>query len=165
MDFAKLYDEDIETWAELQVAALRRLAAMPGPWANAIDWENVIEEIKDLGAERRRQVQSFLENAFAHILKIVGDPNSLSAEHWKKEIQTFWKQAHENAERSMRSRIDMDKIWQRACKQASNALEAFDRTLPEVPRSCPYSFDDVLDQDFDPLLHLRILGIRRTGQP
>ena len=46
MDFATLYAEDVETWAELQVDALRRLAATPGSWANIIDWENVLEEIE-----------------------------------------------------------------------------------------------------------------------
>ena len=63
MDFATLYEDDVETWAELQVAALRRLAAIPGPWANTVDWENVIEEIEDLGSEKRTSVESLLENA------------------------------------------------------------------------------------------------------
>ena len=70
MEFSTLYDEDTETWAELQVVALRRLACTPGPWANAIDWENVIEEVEDLGAERRRAVESLLENAFVHVLRL-----------------------------------------------------------------------------------------------
>jgi hypothetical protein len=61
LDFATLYEDDIETWAELQVEALRRLAAMPGPWANKIDWENVIEEIEDVGSNQRRAVESLLE--------------------------------------------------------------------------------------------------------
>jgi hypothetical protein len=93
MDFATLYAEDVETWAELQVDALRRLAATPGSWANIIDWENVLEEIESLGSEQRRAVESLLENALAHALKVVGDPNSLSTERWKKEIVNFLRQA------------------------------------------------------------------------
>lgn len=54
MDFATLYKEDIETWAETQIAALRRLAEHPGPLANVIDWENVIEEIEDLAPKGER---------------------------------------------------------------------------------------------------------------
>jgi Domain of unknown function DUF29 len=163
MDFTALYTEDVETWAELQVEALRRLAATPGPWANVIDWENVIEEIESLGSEQRHAVESLLLEVFAHIIKIAADPESLSAEHWKNEVQNFWAQAQEMAKPAMRSRINMEKIWPRACKLASGSLEAFDRTLPAVPQSCPYSFDDLLDRDFDPLLSLPVTW--RMGRP
>ncbi|HKH35064.1 MAG TPA: DUF29 domain-containing protein [Beijerinckiaceae bacterium] len=137
MDFATLYAEDVETWAELQVAALRRLAATPGPWSNVIDWENVIEEIEDLGSEQRRAVESLLENAFAHAIKIAADPESLSAEHWKREITVFLDQARAKMRPAMRSRIDMDKIWQNACKQASNVLEVFDRRTSDLRGAAP----------------------------
>jgi hypothetical protein len=156
MDFATLYEEDVETWAELQVAALRRLATTPGPWANAIDWKNVIEEIEELGSDRRRAVESLLENAFAHALKIVADPESLSSEQWKKEVRLFLAQARAKISPAMRSRIDMDEIWRNACRQASNALEAFDRRMPETPQQCPYSFDDIVDSTFDLLVKLQI---------
>ncbi len=165
MDFATLYAEDVETWAELQVDALRRLAATPGSWANIIDWENVIEEIESLASSQRREVKSLLEKAFLHVIKIVGDPDSLAVEQWKKEVQNFWRQAQDTAKPAMRSGIDMEEIWRRARKQASNALEVYDRELPEEPQSCPFTFDDVLDRDFDPLLSLRVLVIRRAAQP
>ena len=48
---ATLYDDDIVTWAEQQAAALRELAAKP-ELANAVDWENLIEEVETLGAQR-----------------------------------------------------------------------------------------------------------------
>jgi hypothetical protein len=156
MDFTTLYEADIETWAELQVAALRRLAVTPGPWANAIDWENVIEEVEDLRAERRRAVESLLENALVHVLKIAADPESLSVEHWREKVQEFWSQAHSKIKPAMRSRIDMQKIWERACKQASRALTVFDRSLPDGQKSCPYSLDDVFEDDFDLLRGLRM---------
>ena len=165
MDFATLYAEDVETWAELQVDALRRLAATPGSWANIIDWENVLEEIESLGSEQRRAVESLLENALAHALKVVGDPNSLSTERWKKEIVNFLRQARKKIKPAMRSRIDIEEIWQDACEQASDTLEAFDRTLPDVPQRCPFSFDDLLDADFDPLRDLRLLlTVNRTSR-
>jgi len=158
MNDATLYQDDVETWAELQVAALRRLATMPGPWANIIDWENVIEEIESLGSEQRRAVESLLENAFAHALKIEADPDSLSAEHWKGEVTAFLDQARAKMKPAMRSRIDMDKIWQNACKQASISLEAFDRTMPEVPQRCPCSFDEVMNGALGALIYLHLLG-------
>jgi Domain of unknown function DUF29 len=165
MDFATLYAEDVEAWAEVQVEALRRLATMRGPWANAIDLDNVIEEIESLGSEQRRAVEGLLVEVFAHVLKIAADPESLSAEHWKTEVRNFWAQAQEMARPAMRSRVDMEKIWRRGCKRASDSMEAFDRTPANVPQSCPYAFDDVLDRDFDPLHSLPVLMTRGTGQP
>ncbi len=48
MDQPTLYDDDIVTWADEQVAALRALAAR-SDLSNAVDWENVIEEIESVG--------------------------------------------------------------------------------------------------------------------
>ena len=157
MDSTTLYEEDVETWAEIQVAALRRLAQTPGPWANAVDWDNVIEEIEDLGSDRRHAVESLLEQAFAHALKIAGDPTSLSSEHWRLEIKAFLDQARTKIKRSMRSRIDMEGIWRCARKNAAESLKAFDLVPPDMPSSCPYTFDHVLDPDFEPLRDLRVL--------
>ena len=43
-----LYDTDAVTWAEQQAALLRRIAA--GERVNdQVDWENVVEEIEDVG--------------------------------------------------------------------------------------------------------------------
>jgi hypothetical protein len=150
MDFATLYEDDIETWAELQVAALRRLAEMPGPWANVIDWENVIEEIEDLGSEKRESVESLLENALVHLIKIVADPTSLSVVHWRREVRSFLLQARARAKRSMRPRIEMDDIWRKSVSGASNALEAYDHAIPlGLEDRSPFSFDDILYQDLD----------------
>ena len=163
MQTVTLFEEDFETWTELQVAALRRIASNSGPWTNTLDWENVIEEIEGLGSDQRRAVESLLENAFAHALKIVAEPDSLSAEHWKKEVTAFLDQAREKMRPAIRSRIDMEKIWQTACKQASNALEAFDRRMPEVPQRCPCSFDEAMGGTLESLLYLRLLAISKTA--
>ena len=77
MDAATLYDEDVLDWSERQVVELRRLAASPD-LTNAVDWENVIEEIESLGRRELKAVESLLENAFTHFLKILTDPESLS---------------------------------------------------------------------------------------
>ena len=157
MDFATLYEEDPETWAELQVETLRRLAATPGPWANAIDWENVIEEIDGVGSHQRRAVESLLVNAFTHALKIAADPDSLSARHWEKELISFLDQVRAKMRPAMRDRINMDEIWQDSCRQASNALEAFDKTLPQVRKQSPCSFDEISTGKFEALRYLKLI--------
>jgi hypothetical protein len=77
MDTATLCDDDIVTWSERQAAALRALAARP-ELSNAVDWDNVIEEIECLGRSEWKGVASQIRNALAHILKGYCDPDSLS---------------------------------------------------------------------------------------
>ncbi|WP_375462146.1 DUF29 domain-containing protein [uncultured Enterovirga sp.] len=159
MDFATLYEEDIETWAEIQVAALRRLAAIPGPWSNVIDWENVIEEIDDLSSDRKA-AESLLRNAFAHLLKAAADPDSLAVRRWRVDTSDFLDQARVKLKNSMRQRLDLDRVWMDARDAATNSLKEYDRALPpDIPRSCPFSFDDI--RALDPDVDLTALLLRR----
>ncbi len=50
-DLKTLYDEDFVAWAEHQAEALR--AAARGGSNQALDWENLAEEIEDLGKSLR----------------------------------------------------------------------------------------------------------------
>ena len=57
------YDTDLYEWTKEQADALRRRAA------NALDWDNLAEEIESLGKSDRRQIQSRLEVLLIHLLK------------------------------------------------------------------------------------------------
>ena len=155
MNDATLYDQDIEGWAEVQVAALRRLATVSGPWSNVIDWENVIEEIEDLGSERRRSVESLLGLVFVHLLKVGAQPHALTAHHWRAEVDNFLSLARSKGRKSIRARLDLDEIWRASLRDAERKLRPYDQTLPaDLPQSCPFTFEQlVLDPGFDPLAH------------
>jgi hypothetical protein len=58
-----LYDEDILLWSEQRADALRRQAL------NEIDWENVAEEIVDVGRRELRAAASHLVRASCPISK------------------------------------------------------------------------------------------------
>jgi hypothetical protein len=164
MDFATLYEEDIETWAEIQVAALRRLAATPGPWANAVDVENVVEEIEDLGSSQRAAVESLLQHAFAHAMKLLQDPASLSAKHWRAEVRGFLRQARKRLKPAVSRRIDLDEVWTEARVQAGTALEAFDRSLDDIPEACPFTIAEIADPTFDLLGELATVRRAERGR-
>jgi hypothetical protein len=64
-----LYERDALAWAEQQADLLRRLAS--GERLNAaVDWPNVIEEVRDVGLSELRACQSLLEQVLAHLLKL-----------------------------------------------------------------------------------------------
>ena len=75
------YDTDILLWSERQADALRRRAA------NEIDWDNVAEEIEDMGSSVVRAVASHLVQAILHDLKAEAWPLSREASQWRAEAR------------------------------------------------------------------------------
>ena len=75
MDAATLYDDDIVDLGGAAGGRPARLAARP-ELSNAVDWENIIEEIECLGRSEWKGVESQLINALAHILKGFCDSGS-----------------------------------------------------------------------------------------
>ena len=145
---AILYDDDILTWSEQQSAALRRLAGDPG-LSNAVDWENVIEEIEELGRSEFNAVESLLEQALTHLLKAHSDPGSLSRIAWGIETDEFLRQFRKRFTNSMRRKLDIDEIWQVAFKVSARELSAYRVPLrPGIPASSPFSLDDLLGEAF-----------------
>lgn len=145
---AILYDDDLLTWSEQQSAALRKLAGRPG-LSNAVDWENVIEEIESLGRHEFHAVESLLEQALVHLLKAYSDFGSLSRIAWGIETDEFLRQARKRFTNSMRRKLDLETIWQTAFKVSTRELTAYNVSpRPGIPRSCPFSLDDLLAETF-----------------
>jgi phytoene/squalene synthetase len=110
----------------------------------------VIEEIESLGRSQLQAVESLLENAFIHILKIFADPASLSQRQWRVETAGFLKGARKRFRPSMARAIDLAEIWREAIDSAERELKAYDRVPPaNIPLVCPFGLEDILDQAFD----------------
>ena len=149
MDQPSLYDDDIVTWAEQQASTLRELARRPD-LSNILDWENVAEEIESVGRSQIHAVESLLAQTLAHLLKRLSAPDALVVEHWRKETGTFQIAAKTRYERSMRQRLDWDKIWSLAQAQAKLGLTIYgDSLLPHLPARCPLGPDELLATPFD----------------
>jgi hypothetical protein len=148
MTDTSLYDTDIVAWADRQVEELRRLAE--AGVTNAVDWANVIEEIESVGRSERHAVESLLINALTHLLKMVGDPDSLSARAWRQEIVTFLDQAARRVTGSARAGLDLEELWRDALARARSSLELYDRALPpDLPTNCPFVVTDLLGKEVD----------------
>jgi hypothetical protein len=148
MTDASLYDTDFLSWTEEQVAALRALAQRPD-LSNAVDWENVIEEIECLGRSEWKGVASQIRNALAHILKGYCDPDSLSRVAWSIKTSNSLREARDDFRNSMREHIDMDTVWGKAFRQATDALLPYGVIIPpRIPGHCPFTLDEILDESF-----------------
>lgn len=145
------YERDALAWAEQQAALLGRLAA--GERVNdAIDWPNVIEEVRDVGLSELRSCRSLLQQAMTHLLKLHGWPHSAAAAHWRDEAGNFLDDAEQRFTPSMRQRIDIDQLYARALRRARMALD--DDALPSrpLPEACPFALDELLAGDVPGLI-------------
>jgi Domain of unknown function DUF29 len=161
MSQAADYDTDILEWSEQQASALRDLARTRHDLSNVIDWEHVAEEIEDVGRSQFVAVQSLIRQIFIHLIKAVSLPDAISMLHWRKEVGAFHGDLLDRITPSMRSRLDVDKIWQRALRQAELDLAASGAAvLPALPRQCPLDVADIVDSEFDLLRAVEILRER-----
>ena len=80
-----LYQRDGWSWARQQAEALRRRDLQ------AIDWDNVIEEIESVGRAERGRWVSNCARAIEHMLAVEHWKSATAGElkHWRKEIRAF----------------------------------------------------------------------------
>ena len=131
-----LYDDDILTWSEQQAELLRRRSA------NALDWDNLAEEIEDVGRSQLRAVESHLVQALLHDLKVAAWPLSRDVPHWRAEARGHRDDARAALTPSMAQRIDVSALYRRALRRMP---ETNDEQPPlPVPESCPQRLDDLL---------------------
>ena len=153
-----LYDEDFWSWTQEQAEALRRRDL------DAIDWENVIEEIETLGRREQRRWRSLCGRVIEHLLKMEHSPHGQNLDHWRKEILAWRAQMCRRLKRGggLRGKLDemLDEAWEdgRAdaidqlvdhARPASWAAEkalrrSWERRLPEER---PYALEDVAGYD------------------
>lgn len=150
MDGPALYDTDILAWTEEQAAALRALAGRRD-LPNALDLENVIEEIESVGRSQFHAVESRLRLMLEHLLKLASAPEAPARGHWVDEVLHWQAELLSLISPSMHQRIELDQQWRRACRLAERSLAAHgDRLSPGLPEACPFTLADFLVEDFDP---------------
>ena len=152
-----LYDKDSWTWARQQAEALRQ-----GDFA-AVDWENVIEEIEDLGLSEERAWTSSCKNVLSHMLKIEYSGAREACWHWVKEIRTWRREMYAKHldNPGMRSKFQklLAKAWHLGREAVLDDLpsegnppyrvEKHRRRVlaARIPEECPYDLVDVIGYD------------------
>ena len=84
-DKTSLYQQDGWSWSQQQAEALRCRDLQ------AIDWDNVIEEIESVGRAERGRWVSNAARAIEHLLAVEHWKSATAGElkHWRKEIRAF----------------------------------------------------------------------------
>lgn len=131
-----LYDDDILTWSEQQAELLRRRAA------NSLDWDNIAEEIEDVGRSQLRAVESHLVQALLHDLKAAAWPLSHEVPHWQAEARGQRDDARAAFTPSMAQRIDVSALYRRALRRMPETIDGQPPLL--VPEACSVTLDELL---------------------
>jgi hypothetical protein len=89
---ADLYDRDFVAWTEVQAERLRAAARTRSNLP--IDWEQVAEEIEDLGKGQRHKLESRLRTIVAHLLKLQFSPAEEPRFGWIETVVQARDKAH-----------------------------------------------------------------------
>ena len=157
-----LYERDFYSWSVQQVEALQRRDFA------AIDWDNVIEEIGDLGKEQRNRWETYCARVIEHMLKIeyYREATEKVLKHWMREAMDFRQEMAELIEKNPGIKGQYDEMladaWKRGREYAQRRLaeyaedndpqttwkKAYREWDSLLPVACPYRLEDVAA--FDP---------------
>lgn len=150
MDSRIGYDTDFLAWTEEQARLLREAARER--INTPIDWENVAEEIESMGRSELRAVESALVRVIEHLLKLEYSPADEPRGDWKVSVLEHRDRVARDlsASPSLRGRIDTADIYKSGRKIAALGLERDGLHLRDLPPDCPFSLNQLLDEDWWP---------------
>lgn len=143
-ELAALYDRDYFAWIEATLQHLQRQNY------SRVDWENLIEEIADMGRREKKSLKSNLVVVLLHLLKWQYQPNRRSGSG-ASSILEHRGQIQDDLESSPSLKPYLDEIYKSAYARASKraALET-GLSKSEFPVDCPYVIAQILDDKFLP---------------
>jgi len=84
-DAPTLYEQDFVAWTEQQAEALRALSH--AGMNQSLDWENLAEEVEDLGKSVRRELRNQLTRILHHLLKLQYSAASDPRRGWRNSVR------------------------------------------------------------------------------
>lgn len=150
---SKLYEQDFNRWREVVIKQIKAKNFQ------AIDWENLVVELEDMGKAEKRAFVSNLTILLAHLLKLMiqkDAPNSMKGSWYSSVTEHRFrvqKDLQENpsfqsylAEAINKSYKDARKL---AIKEGQKANFGVRKpSAAEYPDQCPFTIEQLLDEDF-----------------
>jgi hypothetical protein len=139
------YDQDFYAWAKRNAELMRQ-----GKWSE-IDAEHVVEELEHMGKSQKRELISRLAVLLAHLLKWQYQQDKRS-DSWVTTVVTQRAEIQLLLDDSPSLRHDVyafvEKGYRFATDRASRETGIAKDTFPV---SCPYSFDQIVSEEFWPM--------------
>lgn len=139
-----LYDQDFHAWAEEQAGLARSRSA------NALDWDNVAEELESLGKQQRGELRSRYEVLILHLLQWMHQPER-RGRSWTNSIAVQRDRIDEHlAENPSLKASDLEMFvsaYRRARREASTET---DLDLEVFPIDPPFTAEQARSDDYWP---------------
>ncbi|MEA5579141.1 DUF29 domain-containing protein [Anabaena sp. UHCC 0451] len=139
-----LYEQDYSLWLKTTIEKLREHQFQ------AIDIDNLIEELETLGRSEKKALRSYLRLIVMHLLKWQYQPEKRS-KSWQITIRNNRFEIEEVLQDSPSLKPQLAELLTQCYPRA--VMEASDETgLPvsTFPSSCPFTIEQILDQNFLP---------------
>lgn len=134
------YETDFYQWTQQQADLLRQGAL------SALDVENLIEEIEDMGASNRRSLGIFLDLVIMHLLKWRYQPERRS-NSWKSSIRkgrhAIERLLEESPSLKPRLSVMVTAEYRRA---RSEAADETGLPLTTFPDQCPFTVEQIIGE-------------------
>jgi hypothetical protein len=142
-DLKQLYEIDDSLWLEETIELLKNKQF------EQLDLENLIEELEDLGSEKKNAVESLLDQIIRHsLLCQYWTEESQNINHWRTEIINFRLQIERRLTTNIRNYllIRLSKIYRGSLKYVNQKTQ-FNVNFPQ---ECPYTLEQLLDENWLP---------------
>ncbi len=140
-NLSQLYETDEYLWFEYTVKFLKESRF------TELDLENLIEELEELGNERKRAVESLLEQIIRHILLLEywTEEFECNSNHWRAEIYSFRNQIEKRLTNNLRKYLAEERL--NIYNYALGYVQRKTGFQVNFPEECPYSLDELLEID------------------
>jgi hypothetical protein len=144
-DKQSLYERDYYTWALEQARALKEHRL------EDLDWENLSDEVESLAKTERRELRSRLKVLVEHLIKWRFQPQRRSRS-WRATVAVQRIEIREHLNESPGLKPSLQDVLAQAYDAAriNVTTRYLRRTDPQPPDACPWTFEQIMDEQFWP---------------
>ena len=141
---AGLYETDFYAWTQEQVQLLRNRQF------DAIDLENLIEEVESLGRQERRELENRLSILIGHLLKWEYQPEKRS-DSWLATIRIQRRDTLKLLKENPSLKSYLEEAVGEAYENGRDLAKLETKlAITTFPTECLYRFSEILDPEFYP---------------
>ena len=140
----QLYELDDSQWLGETISLLRNHQFQQ------LDLEHLIEELEDLGKEKKNVVASLLEQVIRHLLLLQywTKETEYNTINWQEEIYNFRTQLRRKITANLRNYLEEELNY--IYEDALGFVKIKTANTVIFPSQCPYSLEQLLDRDWLP---------------
>lgn len=139
-EIKELYDRDFNLWVEQT-----KLKIQNRDFEN-MDWDNLLDEIDDMGKSEKRSLESYLQRLIEHILKLRywESEKEKNFRHWQSEVINFRNLIKRLLKRNPSFNRYMENVYQELFQDAIARL----KVEFEIPANSFVELEAILKDDY-----------------